>query len=93
MYLMLDKKLKNRAIHRAKIIRGQTDGLIKAIEEEKYCIDLITQSRAIRSSLKSLDRMLLENHLKSHVKHMLANPSQENRAVKELVNLYAMSNK
>ena len=90
---MLDQKLKNRAIHRAKIIRGQLDGLIKAIEEEKYCIDLITQSRSIQSSLKSLDRMLLENHLRGHVKQMFNDKNQENKAVKELVSLYALSNK
>src|SRR3990167_7889237 len=68
---MLNQKLKKKATHRAKIIRGQLDGLVKAIDEEKYCVDLITQSRAIQLSLKSLDRMLLENHLRGHVKHML----------------------
>ncbi len=90
---MLDQKLKKRATHRAKIIRGQLDGLVKAIEEEKYCVDLITQSRAIQLSLKSLDRMLLENHLRGHVKHMLSDKNQENKAVKELIHLYALSNK
>jgi len=90
---MLDKKLKNRSIHRARIIRGQLEGLAQAIEDEKYCVDLITQSRAIQLSLKSLDRMLLENHLRSHVKHMLSDRSKENQAVKELVDLYALSNR
>jgi DNA-binding FrmR family transcriptional regulator len=90
---MLDKKLTKRAIHRAKIIRGQMDGLIKAIEEGKYCVDLITQSRSIQLSLKSMDRILLENHLRGHVKHMLSDTRQENKAVKELVDLYALSNK
>lgn len=90
---MLDQKLKSRSIHRAKIIRGQLDGLVKAIDEEKYCVDLITQSRAIQLSLKSLDRMLLENHLRGHVKHMLTDKNQENKAVKELIDLYALSNK
>ena len=90
---MLDKKLKNRAVHRAKIIRGQMDGLTKAIEEEEYCVNLITQSRAIQLSLKSLDRMLLENHLRGHVKHMLGDSRQESKAVKELISLYALSNR
>jgi len=90
---MLDEKLKDRSTHRAKIIRGQLDGLIKAIEEEKYCVDLITQSRAIQLSLKSMDRMLLENHLQGHVKHMLSDPRQEKKAIKELIDLYALSNK
>jgi len=90
---MLDPKLKKKAIHRAKIIRGQLDGLIKAIEEEKYCVDLITQSRSIQLSLKSMDRVLLANHLQGHVKHMLNDKKQESKAIKELVDLYALSNK
>lgn len=90
---MLDKKLTQRAVHRARIIRGQMDGLIKAIEEEKYCVDLITQSRSIQLSLKSMDRLLLANHLRGHVKHMLNDNKQETKAIKELVNLYALSNK
>jgi DNA-binding FrmR family transcriptional regulator len=90
---MLDQKLKKKALHRAKIIRGQLDGLIRAIEAEKYCIDLITQSRSIQLSLKSMDRILLANHLHGHVKHMLNDKKQESKAIKELVNLYALSNK
>jgi DNA-binding FrmR family transcriptional regulator len=90
---MLDQKLKKKALHRARIIRGQVEGLIKAIEEEKYCIDLITQSRSVQLSLKSMDRVLLANHLSSHVKHMLNDTKQEGKAIKELVDLYALSNK
>ena len=90
---MLDQKLKKKATHRAKIIRGQMDGLIKAIEEEKYCVNLITQSLSIQLSLKSMDRVLLANHLQGHVKHMLNDKKQESKAIKELVDLYALSNK
>ena len=90
---MLDKKLKSRSVHRAKIIKGQLDGLVRAIDAERYCVELITQSRAIQLSLKSLDRMLLENHLRGHVKHMLNDKNQENKAIKELVDLYALSNR
>jgi len=90
---MLNPKLKKKAIHRAKIIRGQLNGLIKAIEEEKYCVDLITQSRSMQLSLKSMDRVLLANHLQGHVKHMLNDKKQESKAIKELVDLYALSNK
>jgi DNA-binding FrmR family transcriptional regulator len=34
---MVDQKLKARALHRAKIIKGQLEGLIKAIDSEEYC--------------------------------------------------------
>lgn len=90
---MLEPKLKKRTIHRAKIIRGQLDGLIKAIEKEVYCPNLLAQSRAIQRSLKSLDAYMLENHLRSHVKHQMRHRSQEEKAVKELIKVYTLSNK
>jgi CsoR family transcriptional regulator, copper-sensing transcriptional repressor len=90
---MLDQTLKKRAIHRAKIIRGQMDGLIKAIEEEQYCPRLLAQSLSIERSLKSLDAFLLENHLKSHVSHQMREKGGIEKAVKELITIYTLSQK
>jgi len=91
---MLDQKLKQRTVHRAKIIRGQLEGLIKAIEKEVYCPGLLEQSRSIQRSLKSLDSYLLENHLKTHVKHQMQHRGkEEGRAIKELMQIYNLSNK
>lgn len=88
---MLDQKLKKRAVHRAKIMKGQLEGLIKSIEGEVYCPKLLEQSLSIQRSLKSLDALLLENHLRTHVKHQLEH--QEKRTIKELVELYVLSSK
>lgn len=90
---MLDQKLKKRALHRAKIIRGQLDGLIRAIEKETYCPDLLGQSLSIQRSLKSLDTYMLENHLRTHVKRRLRQKSEEEKAIKELIKIYTLSNK
>ena len=90
---MVDQKLKNRAVHRAKIIRGQLDGLIRAIEKEAYCPELLGQSLSIQRSLKSLDSFLLENHLRTHVKHQMQHKGEEEKAVKELIKIYTLSNK
>jgi len=89
---MLNQKLKGRALHRAKIIRGQIEGLIRAIEKEIYCTDLLEQSLSIQKSLKSLDGFLLENHLKSHVKHQMMH-SQDDKAIKELIKVFTLNNK
>ena len=67
----VDQKLKSRALHRAKILRGQMDGLVKAIGEEVYCPILLEQSLSIQRSLKSLNSFLLENHLRSHIKEQI----------------------
>ncbi len=90
---MVDQKLKHRAVHRAKIIVGQVDGLIKAIEHEEYCPILLEQSLSIQRSLKSLDSFLLENHLRSHVKHQMQRKGSDEKAVKELIRIYTLSNK
>lgn len=89
---MLDQKLKKRALHRAKIIKGQIEGLIKAIDGEVYCTILLEQSLSIQRSLKSLDAFVLENHLKSHVKHQIRR-GQDEKAVKELIKVYTLANK
>ena len=90
---MVDQKLKKRAIHRAKIIRGQLDGLVKAIEKEVYCPNLLEQSLSIQRSLKSLDAFLLENHLRTHVKHQMHSKGDGEKAIKELIRVYTLSNK
>jgi DNA-binding FrmR family transcriptional regulator len=89
----MDKKLKNRALHRSKIIRGQIDGLIKAIDNEDYCTTLLEQSLSIQRSLKSLDSFLLENHLRTHVKHQMQSKGEDEKAIKELIKVYTLSNK
>ena len=90
---MVDQKLKKRALHRAKILKGQFDGLIKAIEKEVYCPTLLEQSLSIQRSLKSLDAFLLENHLRTHVKRQMQYKGGDEKAVKELVRIYTLSNK
>ena len=90
---MVDQKLKKRAIHRAKIIHGQMEGLTKAIEKELYCPELLEQSLSIQRSLKSLDSFLLENHLRTHVKHQMQHKGDDEKAVRELIKVYTLSNK
>lgn len=93
MHHGVDQKIKNRVLHRAKILKGQFDGLVKAIEKEEYCPTLLEQSLSIQRSLKSLDSFLLENHLRSHVKHQMQSKGEDEKAVKELIRIYNLSNK
>lgn len=79
-------RVKNRAKNRIHIIKGQLDGLLKMINEDKYCIDLLNQSLAVQNSLKSLDALLFERHLKIHVTDQF--PHEKNKAVAELFKLF-----
>ncbi|MEK7059146.1 MAG: metal-sensitive transcriptional regulator [Patescibacteria group bacterium] len=86
--------LKKRALHRTKILEGQMRGLHKMIESEDYCMDIITQSLAVQKSLGSLNKLLLENHVRTHVTDMLSSDSDKTKdmAVKDLLKLYELSN-
>ena len=90
---MIDE-LKKRALHRSKILEGQMRGLEKMIENEEYCMDVITQSLAIQKSLRSLNKLLVENHLRTHVTHMFeAGGAEAEKAVDELLRVYELNNR
>ena len=83
--------IKKRALHRSKILEGQMRGLERMIENEDYCVDIITQSLAIQKSLRSLNKLLVENHLRTHVAQMFENGEQD-VAVDELLKVYELDN-
>lgn len=83
--------VKVQAQKRINIIKGQLDGLQKMIEEDVYCIDLLNQSLAIQNSLRSLDSVLFERHLETHVSYQFKH--EEEKAVTELVKLFKRVNK
>ena len=87
--------IKKRATHRSKIIEGQFKGLIKAIEKEEYCMDILIQSLAIQKSLSSLNKLILENHIRTHVKDNLRSDSEtvQEESIAELLSLYNLNNK
>jgi hypothetical protein len=86
--------IKGRALHRTKILEGQIRGLQKMIESEEYCIEIITQSLAVQKSLGSLNKLLVENHLKTHVAHAMKTGDQEKieQVLAELVKIFELSN-
>jgi len=83
--------IKKRALHRARILQGQLRGVEKMIDEEAYCVDIITQTLAIQKSLGSLNKLLVENHLRTHVSHMFDEGGEEReKAVAELLSVFEL---
>ncbi len=87
--------IKRRALHRSRILQGQLRGLEKMIEKEEYCMDILTQSLAIQKSLSSLNKLVLENHIKTHISDKLTSKNNDMRqeAVEELLSLYELNNR
>lgn len=85
--------IKKRALHRIRILEGQMRGLEKMVENEDYCMDIITQSLAIQKSLGSLNKLIVENHLRTHVTSMFEQGGDEREAaVEELLKVFELSN-
>ncbi|KQQ18533.1 MULTISPECIES: metal-sensitive transcriptional regulator [Rathayibacter] len=85
--------LKKRSLHRARILEGQMRGLAKMIENEDYCVDIVTQSLAIQKSLGSLNKLIVENHLRTHVTTMFDEGGEAREAaIAELVKIFELSN-
>ncbi|MDQ1547731.1 MAG: CsoR family transcriptional regulator, copper-sensing transcriptional repressor [Actinomycetota bacterium] len=85
--------IKKRALHRSRILQGQLRGLEKMIDNEEYCVDIITQSLAVQKSLRSLNKLIVENHLRTHVTDMFeAGGDERERAVTELLTVFELTN-
>jgi DNA-binding FrmR family transcriptional regulator len=86
--------IQQRAMHRAKIIEGQMRGIQKMIQNEDYCVDILTQSLAIQKSISSLNKLILENHIRTHISQGLRSTdhNDQERSVLELLDLYELYN-
>ncbi|MBX9719418.1 MAG: metal-sensitive transcriptional regulator [Microbacteriaceae bacterium] len=83
--------IKKRSLHRARILQGQLRGIEKMIENDEYCVDIITQSLAVQKSLRSLNKLLVENHLRTHVSDMFeAGGDEREKAMNELLAVYEL---
>lgn len=87
----MNDDIKVQSNRRINIIKGQLDGLNKMIAEDEYCTDILDQSLAIQNSLKSLDSLILERHLKTHVANQFRN--QKEKAIKELLKVFKKKQK
>ena len=80
---------KKQAGHRLKILEGQLKALAKMIERDEYCVDILHQSLAVQNSLKSLDALVLENHLKTCVVRDMRREGSD-KSVQELLRLFRL---
>lgn len=70
IYIIADKK---SALRRLKIASGQIEGLIKMVEEDRYCIDISNQLLATQAILKNINKDVLHAHINSCVKDAFEN--------------------
>lgn len=81
-----------KIVRRLKIIEGQVRGLQTMVENKTYCIDVITQTSAIKQGLSNIEDLLLEDHLKSCVVNQIK-AGKTTQATEEILRVYQLKRK
>ena len=85
-------EVKQDALKRMSYIEGHLAGIRKMLDEDKYCVDVLKQTYAVRRAIEKMESLLLEGHLKSCVVEGFRSGRAE-EIVEELKGLYILSTK
>ena len=88
-----DKKPK--VVNRLRRIEGQVRGLQRMVEEDRYCIDILTQIRAVRAALSKVEVELLKEHLDHCIESAIVrgDRAEQRRKAGELIQLFESTNR
>jgi len=91
----MKKNAKKQILNRMNYLSGHLDGVKKMIKNDKYCIDVIRQNKAIVAAVKKVNQMILENHLNTCVTEAIKDKSEKERKkkIKELLEIFKNSDK
>ena len=85
----------DQTLKRQKTIEGHMRGVIRMVEEDSYCIDVIRQIQAVQSALNKVSTGILEDHLNSCVTTAIKgdDPLERERVLKEITDVFATATK
>ena len=78
---------KKKALQVLKTCRGQIDGIIKMLEDERYCIDISNQIIAAQGLLKKANKHILTQHMHHCVRETLDNEETKDKKVEEILSI------
>ncbi len=83
------KQDKQRALDRLARLEGQVRGIARMIDEDRYCVDILAQTAAVRSAIKGVERLILENHTHHCVAQAIdsGDPAAQREKFNELIAL------
>ena len=86
------KQDNTKLLRRLKIIEGQVRGLQEMIIADTYCIDVITQTSAVKQGLSGVEDALMENHMSTCLIHQIKK-GNEAKAIEEMIKVYRLKRK
>lgn len=84
--------VKEKLVRRLKIIEGQVRGLQEMLNKDSYCIDVITQTSAVKQGLSNIEDLLLEHHL-SHCVVSQIKKGEVAKSTEEIIKVYRLKRK
>ena len=79
-------------LKRLAFIEGHLQGIRRMVEQDKYCVDVLKQTYAVRRAIEKMEGLMLDNHLHTCVIEGIKG-DREDEVMGELVELYALSNR
>jgi DNA-binding FrmR family transcriptional regulator len=85
----------DHTLRRLKTIEGHLKGIVRMVEQDAYCIDVIRQIQAVEAALNKVSSRILEEHLSSCVITAIQgeDPQERERVLKEITEVFDMSNR
>ena len=83
------KDNKQRTLDRLARLEGQVRGVARMIEDDRYCVEILAQTAAVRSALRAVERQILEDHANHCVEAAIAtgSPDEQRKKFFELITL------
>jgi DNA-binding FrmR family transcriptional regulator len=89
----MNESVKAACLKRLSRIEGQVRGVSRMVEEDRYCIDIVTQLSAVRAALRRVEQEVLRDHVGHCVKHAMRSNdlADQERKIDELMDVLARS--
>lgn len=80
-------EVKEEALKRLNYVEGHLAGIRRMVQEQKYCVDVLKQTYAVRRAIQKIEALILEGHLHTHVIEGLRD-GRDGEVLDELMELY-----
>ena len=90
---MINEEIKNNSLTRLKKIEGQIRGIMKMVDQEKYCIDIINQITAAEKALDGVAKNIMKRHIESCVTEAIIQGEGQTKINELIETVFKISNR
>ena len=88
----MEDRTRAQVLRRLNYVSGHVDGIKKMTEADRYCVDILKQSYAVRKALEKVEQIILEGHLQTCVVDGIKE-GKSSQVIDELLQLYSQANR